>query len=96
MSKTLKQECIEVDLDLTLEQAHSRIKTLIIKHGKEATLNIQTKYDYGDEYAVAKVCWYRPYTKAEMQADADRKEEELIRDRAMWERLDKKFGVVSK
>ncbi len=51
--------------------------------------------EWGDEYAVAKVYYYRSYTEQELEAERKRVAENEARDRAQWERLAKKYGVVT-
>lgn len=88
--RKMKKEQITIslwDLDGSLEHARDYIDTLIDEYGKDATLDNDTEWNYGDdEYAVFRLNYERKETDAEMDKRLKAAAKARIRRKAQREK----------
>ena len=79
------EESIELD-GKTLSEAIEELTYIQNDYPINATLDITTEYEYGDERAVVNICYRRPYTSEELtlikerEVEQERRRAEMVKD----------------
>ena len=79
----------------TIPQVIEILQEKLELYGDKATVEVGYDYNYGDYEGEFSIRYQRPWTDEELRLEARDKERRLKIDRAEWERLAKKYGVVT-